>query len=130
MIEMGTAGVVDISQISPTPAHSDACIRALQDSGIRAVFAFHRGAGPAAQYPQDIGSLQRTYFSSKDQLLTLALASPVNAKIIGVAREAGVSAGVHLVYKGSSEQFVDLGLAGLLRPGDQFIHCLCLAYDA
>src|SRR5229473_3512886 len=124
MIEMGTTGVVDISQISHTPEHSDACIRALQDSGIRAVFAFHRGAGPAAQYPQDIKRLQRTYFSSKDQLLTLALASPVNAKIIGVAREAGVPAVVHLVDKGSSEQFIELGRAGLLRPGDEYIHCL------
>src|SRR6266852_2155715 len=130
MIEMGTTGVVDISQISHTPEHSDACIRALEDSGIRAVFAFHRGAGPAAQYPQDIGRLQRTYFSSKDQLLTLALASPVNAKIIGVAREAGVPAVVHLVDKGSSEQFIEHGRAGLLRPGDEFIHCLNLSDDA
>jgi hypothetical protein len=49
MIDMGTTAVVDISQVSHTPEHSDACIRALQESGIRAVYAYHRGAGPAAR---------------------------------------------------------------------------------
>jgi 5-methylthioadenosine/S-adenosylhomocysteine deaminase len=130
MIDMGTTGVVDISQISHTPEHSDACIRALQDSGIRAVFAFHRGAGPAAQYPQDLTRLQRTYFSSQDQLLTLALAAPVNAKIIALARETGVPAVIHLVDNGLGEQLIALGRAGLLRPGDEFIHCLNLSDDA
>src|SRR5262249_4242743 len=62
MIAMGTTAMVDISQVSHTPEHSDACIRALQESGIRAVFSYHRGAGPAAQYPQDIKRLQRSYF--------------------------------------------------------------------
>ena len=38
-IDMGTTAIVDISQVSHTPEHSDACIRALQDSCIRAVFA-------------------------------------------------------------------------------------------
>jgi 5-methylthioadenosine/S-adenosylhomocysteine deaminase len=47
-IDMGTTAIVDISQVSHTPEHSDACIRALQESGIRAVFAYHRGTGPAA----------------------------------------------------------------------------------
>jgi hypothetical protein len=44
MIDMGTTAMVDISQVSHTPEHSDACIRALQEAGIRAVFAYHRGA--------------------------------------------------------------------------------------
>ena len=59
-IDMGTTTIVDLSQVSHTPEHSDDCIRALQDAGSRAVFAFHRGAGPAAQYPQDIVRLRRT----------------------------------------------------------------------
>jgi 5-methylthioadenosine/S-adenosylhomocysteine deaminase len=36
MIDMGTTTIVDLSQISHTPEHSDACVRALQESGIRA----------------------------------------------------------------------------------------------
>jgi hypothetical protein len=46
-IDMGTTAIVDLSQISHTPEHSDACISALRDSGIRAVFGYARGLGPA-----------------------------------------------------------------------------------
>jgi 5-methylthioadenosine/S-adenosylhomocysteine deaminase len=124
MIDMGTTAMVDISQVSHTPEHSDACIRALQESGIRAVYAYHRGAGPAAQYPQDIKRLQRTYFSSKDQLLTLALTANLNANVFTLAREVGVPIVQHLVGNDLSPQLLELGRAGLLRPGDEYIHCL------
>jgi cytosine/adenosine deaminase-related metal-dependent hydrolase len=126
MIDMGTTAIVDISQVSHTPEHSDACISALQDAGIRAVFSYHRGAGPRARYPQDITRLQRTYFSSKDQLLTLALTTGLDAKLYAVAREAGVPAVLHLVGKDLSEPLLALGRAALLRPGDEYIHCLGL----
>jgi cytosine/adenosine deaminase-related metal-dependent hydrolase len=126
MIEMGTTTVVDISQVSHSPAHSDACIRALQEAGIRAVFSYHRGAGPRAQFPQDITRLQRAYFNSKDQLLTLALTTALNDKLYAAAREAGVQAVLHLVGKDLSEPLLELGRSGLLRPGDEYIHCLGL----
>jgi 5-methylthioadenosine/S-adenosylhomocysteine deaminase len=126
MIDMGTTTIVDISQVSHSPAHSDACIRALQEAGIRAVFSYHRGAGPRAQFPQDITRLQRTYFSSKDQLLTLALTTALDPKLYAAAREAGVQAVLHLVGRDLSEPLLELGRAGLLRPGDEYIHCLGL----
>src|SRR5262249_35038424 len=63
-IDMGTTAIIDLSQISHTPEHSDACIRALQDSGIRAVYGYSRGAGAQSQWPKDIGRLQKQYFSS------------------------------------------------------------------
>ena len=62
MIDSGTTGMVDISQISHTPEHSDACIRALSESGIRAVFAYSRGSVPGSRYPQDIMRLKPRYF--------------------------------------------------------------------
>jgi 5-methylthioadenosine/S-adenosylhomocysteine deaminase len=126
MIDMGTTAMVDISQVAHTPEHSDACIRALQDAGIRAVFSYHRGAGPRTRYPQDIMRLQRTYFSSKDQLLTLALTTGLDAKLYALAREVGVPAVLHLVGKDLSEPLLELGRAGLLRAGDEYIHCLGL----
>jgi 5-methylthioadenosine/S-adenosylhomocysteine deaminase len=126
MIDMGTTAMVDISQVSHTPEHSNACIRALQDAGIRAVFAYHRGAGPRTRYPQDIVRLQGAYFSSKDQLLTLALTTGLDAKLYALAREVGVPAVLHLVGKDLSEPLLELGRAGLLRPGDEYIHCLGL----
>ena len=56
MIETGTTAVVDVSQVNNTPEHSDALIRALQDSGIRAVFGYSDGerawrAVPAGYLP-------------------------------------------------------------------------------
>jgi len=130
MIDMGVTTIVDLSQISHTPEHSDACVRALQESGIRAVFAYSRGNPATTQYPQDIGRLARTYFSSKDQLLTLAMGAGLNPKIFAVAREADVPAVLHLVAANTSPTFLELGRAGLLRPGDEYIHCLNLTDEA
>jgi 5-methylthioadenosine/S-adenosylhomocysteine deaminase len=128
LIDMGTTAVVDLSQISHTPEHSDACIRALKDSGIRALYGYSRGLGPATQYPQDLLRLQRSYFSTKDQLLTLALGVTLDAKAFAVARDAGVPAVLHM--RNNSEGLLALGRAGLLRPGDEYIHCTNLSGDA
>jgi 5-methylthioadenosine/S-adenosylhomocysteine deaminase len=128
LIDMGTTAIVDVSQISHTPEHSDACIRALQDSGIRALYAYSRGLGPATQYPQDVLRLQRAYFSAKDQLLTLGLGVGLDAKAFGVARDAGVSAVLHI--RNDSAGLLALGRAGLLRSGDEYIHCTNLSGDA
>jgi cytosine/adenosine deaminase-related metal-dependent hydrolase len=125
---MGTTAIVDLSQISHTPEHSDACIRALQDSGIRALYAYSRGLGPATRYPQDVLRLQREYFNTKDRLLTLALGVALDAKAFGVARDAGVPAVLHM--RNDSAGLLALGRAGLLRPGDEYIHCTNLSSDA
>jgi 5-methylthioadenosine/S-adenosylhomocysteine deaminase len=126
MIDMGTTAIVDLSQVAHSPEHSDACIRALQESGIRAVFSYHRGVGPQTQYPQDIKRLQRTYFSSKDQLLTLALTTSFDAKMFELAREVGVPSVLHIVGAELSERLFALDRAKLLRPGDEYIHCVGL----
>jgi 5-methylthioadenosine/S-adenosylhomocysteine deaminase len=124
MIDSGTTAIVDISQVSHSPEHSDALIRALQETGLRAVHSYHRGSGPAAQYPQDIKRLARTYFSSRDQLLRLALTANLNAPIYALAREVGVPIVQHLVGNNLTAPLQELARARLLRPGDEFIHCL------
>jgi len=133
MIDMGTTGVVDVSQVNNTPEHSDALIRALSDSGIRAVFAYSRGYGPAAQYPHDIVRLQRTYFASKEQLLTLALGAGPEPKMFALAREIGVPIVVHLrnvlPERDDGEKLLELSRTGQLRAGDEYIHCLNLPPD-
>jgi 5-methylthioadenosine/S-adenosylhomocysteine deaminase len=130
MIDAGTTTAVDTSQVSHTPEHSDACIRALQDSGIRAVYAYWRGSGPDARYPQDIVRLQRTYFSSPDQLLTLALGAVLDPTIFAYAREVGVRTVSHGVNNNTERTLMELGRAGLLRPGDEYIHCTHLSAAA
>jgi len=121
MIAMGTTAVVDTSQTSHTPEHSDALIAAFKEAGIRAVVAYSPGAGAQAQYPQDVLRLQRTYFSSPDQLLTLALGVSRDPKLFTFARENGLRAVMHLRLE--SDALVALGRAGLLREGDEYIHC-------
>ncbi|HEY7298405.1 MAG TPA: amidohydrolase family protein [Xanthobacteraceae bacterium] len=122
-IDMGTTTIVDLSQVSHTPEHTDACIHALRDSGIRAVFAFHRGTGPAAQYPQDLARLRRTYFSSTDQLLTLALSATSEVKMFAFAREHDVPAVLNFANRAVVPKFLEIARAGLLRPGDEYLHC-------
>jgi cytosine/adenosine deaminase-related metal-dependent hydrolase len=127
MIDMGTTTAVDTSQVSHTPEHSDACVRALQESGIRAVYAYWRGSGPDAKYPQDIARLQRSYFNSQDQLLTLAMGSSLDPKIFAYAREVGVRTVSHGVNNNTERTLMELSRAGLLRPGDEYIHCTHLS---
>ena len=58
-LDDGVTTVHDVSQISHTPAHSDAAIQALIDTGRRAAFGYFESAGnfgagvPGNQYPQD-----------------------------------------------------------------------------
>jgi cytosine/adenosine deaminase-related metal-dependent hydrolase len=49
-INAGVTTTVDTSQVSLTPAHTDACIAGLRESGRRAVFAYAAGVGPASQF--------------------------------------------------------------------------------
>ena len=124
MIDTGTTAIVDISQVSHSPEHSDALIRALQETGLRAVYSYHRGSGPAAQYPQDIKRLARTYFSSRDQLLRLAFTTNLTAPMYALAREVGVPVVQHLVGNNLTAPLRELERAGLTRAGDEYIHCL------
>jgi 5-methylthioadenosine/S-adenosylhomocysteine deaminase len=127
MIDMGTTTAVDTSQVSHTPEHSDACIRALQESGMRVVYAYWLGSGPNARYPQDIARLRQSYFSSEDQLLTLAMGALLDPKVFTVAREAGVRTVSHGVNNNTEPRLLALAEAKLLRPGDQYIHCTHLS---
>jgi len=70
---------VDTSQVSHTPAHSDACIAGLKESGRRAVYTYSPGLGSGSQYPRDLLRLQAQYSSSADQLLALELNAAPNA---------------------------------------------------
>jgi len=130
MIDMGTTAAVDTSQVNHTPEHSDAGIRALQESGLRVVYAYSRGAGDRAQYPQDIIRLRQTYFSSDDQLLTLALGTSLDRRLFQIAREIGVRIVSHGVADRTEATLKELGAAGLLMPGDEYIHCTHLSSDA
>ena len=58
-LNAGITTTVDTSQVSHTPAHSDACIAGLKESGRRAVYTYSPGLDPASQYPKDLLRLRR-----------------------------------------------------------------------
>src|SRR6516164_2571840 len=96
-INAGVTTMLDWSHIGNTPEHTDAAIRGLKESGIRGVYAFGGGTpGPGNQFPQDIRRLRKQYFSSEDQLLTLAMAAGLNTADWAVAREVGAAITVHV----------------------------------
>lgn len=83
-IDSGVTCVLDWSHIHNTPDHTDAAIKALAESGVRAVFAYGNPQNETGRYwemkghkyPEDIARLRRQYFSTEDQLLTLYMAAP------------------------------------------------------
>jgi 5-methylthioadenosine/S-adenosylhomocysteine deaminase len=121
-LNAGVTTTVDTSQVSHTPAHSDACIAGLKESGRRAVYTYSPGVGPGVQYPKDLLRLQKQYFSSADQLLTLELNAAPNADNWAFARQAGVPIICHIVGDRTGN-FEAIGKAGLMGPDNEYIHC-------
>jgi len=119
----GVTTSVDLSQVSHSPAHTDACIAGLKEAGRRTVFGYSAGQGPANRYPQDIARLHSQYFSSDDQLLTLALHAGIDAKLWEVGRQAGVPIISHATSPDIAAQLIALDRAGLMRADNEYIHC-------
>ena len=116
-ISAGVTTVLDWSHIGNSPEHTDAAVDGLRASGIRAVYGFGAGVGPASQYPNDIRRLRKQHFSSPDQLLTLALAGGMSANEWAIARDVGAPISVHA---GGSLA----GLEKALGPDVTYIHCV------
>ncbi len=121
-IDGGITCVIDNSHNSRSGAHSDAAIRALFDSGIRAV---HASGGASfgewdRQYPQDLARLQKQYFSSDDQLVTLRMYSNMNRENWAFARKLGLK--ISSEANGAAN-FAEFAKEGLLGPDNTFNHC-------
>ena len=127
-ISAGVTTGVDTSQVSHTPEHTDACIDGLREAGRRTLFAYSGGVGPGVKYPQDIRRLRTQYFSSKDQLLTLAMGGGLDAGTWALAREVGASIVNHVV--GNSAGLEAMGKAGLMKADNEYIHCTQLSKAA
>ncbi len=140
-IDVGVTTVLDWSHIHMSPEHTDASIKGLKDSGVRAVFAY--GApqtvsgkwqdAPKHKYPGDIARLRKQYFSTDDQLLTLFLASPggapaeINA-IWKVARDNGARITIHVGVGefGRSAFLEKMHALEPLKSDTTYIHCCTL----
>ena len=144
-IDAGVTTLLDWSHIQNSPEHTDAAIAALQESGLRSVFAYgtpnldmpawwHESS---LRHPDDVKRVAKQYFSSRDQLLTLALAPrgpefttfDVSKYDWELAREVGIRISVHVGVGMAGKHFKlgEMGRAGLLGPDTTYIHCCTLS---
>jgi len=137
-IDAGITTLLDWSHIQGSPAHTDAVIQALEDSGMRAVFAygFPWWGKWEERQPSWFVRAANQHFTTKDQKLTLALAAPgpeftdfeVSRDHWKLARETGARISTHVgvgTY-GLDGKVQEMGEAGLLGPDTTYIHCTTL----
>jgi 5-methylthioadenosine/S-adenosylhomocysteine deaminase len=124
-IDAGITCVIDNSHNSRSADHSDAAVEALIDSGVRAVHA----SGPptagdwAHQWPQDLERLQKKYFSSTDQLVTLRMFSGVNRDNWALARKLGLRITTEFQGAQAAALLDPLAQDKLVGPDNSFNHC-------
>lgn len=139
-IDAGVTTLLDWSHIQITPEHTDAAIQALEDSGMRAIFAYGTPNTQATDWWSSTGTdhdanirriAQR--FASKDQLITFARAprgpefEPFETAKHDweLAREVDIRITVHcgVGFKGQHGKIGEMGKAGLLGSDTTYIHC-------
>jgi 5-methylthioadenosine/S-adenosylhomocysteine deaminase len=140
-IDSGVTCILDWSHIHNSPAHSDAAVKALFDSGVRAVFAYGNGQNETGRYweiatskfPGDIARLRKQYFSSDDQLVTLYLAAPSGSPeqvlpAFKAARDVGARITIHAgVGPGGRSGLLEKFNAEKALAGDTtYVHCCTL----
>ncbi|WP_328437266.1 amidohydrolase family protein [Streptomyces sp. NBC_00444] len=142
-LNAGITTLVDWSHINNTPAHPDAAIQALTETGIRAQYAYGSANTSLADYwfdskiavpGDDVRRIRNTYFASDDSLLTMALATrgpgfctnDVVTAEWALARDLGIPITVHVAMGrlagrfGMVKQLHDLGLLG---ADTTYVHC-------
>jgi 5-methylthioadenosine/S-adenosylhomocysteine deaminase len=148
-LNAGITTLVDWSHINNTPEHPDAAIRALQETGIRAQYAYGSANTSLADYwfdstiavpADDVRRVRDTYFASDSGLLTMALATrgtgfckdEVVQAEWRLARELGLPITVHVAMGRLAGRFgmiEALHRLDLLGPDTTYIHC-CYFSDA
>ena len=144
-IDAGVTTLLDWSHIQNTPEHTDAAIAALQESGLRSVFAYGTPNldmaawwhNSSLKHPHDVKRVPKQYFSSDDQLLTLALAPrgpefttfDVSKHDWELARELGIRISVHVGVgaAGKHGKLAEMGGRACSGPDTTYIHCCTLS---
>ena len=124
-IDAGITCVIDNSHNARSAEHSDAAVEALMDSGVRAV---HASGAPQAgewahQWPQDLPRLQKKYFSSDDQLVTLRMFSAPSAENWKFARSLGLRITTEFQGPQAAMALDALAQDKLVGPDNTFNHC-------
>ena len=124
-IDAGITCLIDNSHNARSADHSDAAVEALMDAGIRAV---HASGAPLAgdwakQWPQDLERLQKKYFSSTDQLVTLRMFSGPNRDNWAAARTLGLRITTEFTGSRMAELVEPMAAEKLVGPDNTFNHC-------
>jgi 5-methylthioadenosine/S-adenosylhomocysteine deaminase len=142
-LNAGITTLVDWSHINNTPEHADAAIRGLQETGIRAQYAYGSANTSLSDYwfeskiaipAEDVRRVRETYFSSDDGLLTMGLATRGPGFCVedvvraewSLARDLGIPITVHVAMGRVAGRFgmiKQLSDYGLLGPDTTYIHC-------
>lgn len=146
-LDSGITTLVDWSHNLATPAHADAAVQALKDTGMRAVFAHGGGnkqwgaplPSPNDHPAEDARRVRDTYFSDNTGLVTMALAlrgpqfttPEVNARDFQLADELDLRVTVHVGdgYWGKSGPIRKMKDDGLLSERITYVHCCTLGDD-
>jgi cytosine/adenosine deaminase-related metal-dependent hydrolase len=143
-LDAGITTLLDWSHNLNTSEHADGAVSALFESGARVVFA-HGGGAPQWQVPSDVPHgedarrVRERYFSSDDQLVTMAMAlrgpqfatKETTAGDYALARDLGCRITVHVGDGewGKSRPIAWLRDQGLLAADVTYVHCNTLADD-
>ncbi|MEV6336153.1 amidohydrolase family protein [Nocardia vinacea] len=128
----GTTTVVDTSQCSYTPEHTDAALEGIRRSGIRCVFSFSPSLGdhepdPSYAHPEDIRRLiETTGEVHEGTLVRLALGYHVDEDLFELARDLGLPMFAHVNDTSWGHVLEQFEKEGLLGPWITYIHCLGL----
>ena len=124
-IDAGITCIIDNSHNSRSAAHSDAAVQALFDSGIRAV---HASGAPQRepwdhQWPHDLERLQKRYFSSDDQLVTLRMFSGLDRANYALARKLNLRITTEFQGAAAAATLEEFWNGKLLGPDITYNHC-------
>ncbi len=147
-LDSGITTMLDWSHVQNSPEHADAAVLGLRDAGIRGIFAHGWPLVEGASWmfdsqrghPEDIRRLRERYFSSDDQLLTLAMAArgpemacrEVWLRDLRLARELGIRSSIHMgayARNGTARGIAQMHEAGVLGDDLTFVHCCCSGED-
>lgn len=139
-LNAGVTTFLDWCHVPNSPEHADEAVRALKDSGARAVFAYGPPLGQGVRewfyqsrltHPEDVRRMRGQYFASNDQLVTFALAlrgpdftlPEVNLHDFALARELAAPITMHIGAQGGAPDGVlKLKRANLLGGDINHVH--------
>jgi 5-methylthioadenosine/S-adenosylhomocysteine deaminase len=134
-LDAGITTIADWAHNDQSPAHADADLRGLRDSGIRGYFLYG-GPGPATDdpnppHPADARRMRDQYFAAGTYgrlRMGMALRGPAftsaerNAADFAFARELGLPISTHVGMAGTGDAVGVLDRYGLLGPDVNYVH--------